>query len=387
MKRVLVLGGGVAGVEACIFLKKDGFDVTLVSNRDYLYIYPISIWIPTRKIQPEDVKISLKELSQIHKFELILDEVKQIEAKSKKVVLNTKELTYDYLVVAMGAGKTKPKGDENFLSICSAPEEAIGIRTQIDELLKKKKGKIAIGFGGNPKDTTAVRGGPAFEVMFNIHNLLKERGIRQNFELTFFAPMPKPGAKMGEKALKMMDVFFKKLDIKKQFGKKIKEFKPTSVVFEDDSILEADFIMFISANAGHPMMKNSDLPLTEAGFVKINDNCQVEGFRDVFAIGDVAFIKGPEWRAKQGHIAEVMARNTAYNIKSIETNRDKFKGYLEHLNILCVMDSGDGAAFVYRDSKRGLMIPMPIFGHWLKKAWGTYYKLSKKGKIFRIPGL
>lgn len=387
MKRVLVLGGGIAGIEASIFLKKEGFDVTLVSNRDYLYIYPISIWIPTRKIKPEDVKIPLKELSEIHKFELIIDEVTKIEAKSKKVYLSSSELIYDYLIVAMGAGKTKPKGDENFLSICSAPEEAIGLRTQMDNLLRAKKGKIAIGFGGNPKDPTAVRGGPAFEVMFNIHHLLKEKGIRQNFELTFFAPMPKPGAKMGEKALKMMDVFFKKLDIKKQFGKKIKEFTPNSVTFEDDSKLEADFIMFISANAGHPIMKNSDLPLTEAGFVKIDENCQVEGFSDVFAIGDVAYIEGPEWRAKQGHIAEVMARNVAYNIKSIETNRSSKKGYLNHLNILCIMDSGDGAAFVYRDTKRGLMIPMPVIGHWLKKAWGLYYKLSKRGKIFRIPGL
>ncbi len=39
MKSVLILGGGFAGVEAGIFLKKGGFDVTLVSDRDYLYMY------------------------------------------------------------------------------------------------------------------------------------------------------------------------------------------------------------------------------------------------------------------------------------------------------------------------------------------------------------
>ncbi len=387
MKRVLVLGGGFAGVEASIFLKKEGFDVTLVSNRDYLYIYPISIWIPTREVKPEDVELSLTELSQTHKFDLIIDEVSKIEAKKRKVYLKNSDLNYDYLVVAIGSGKAKPKGSENFLSICGAPEEAVGIRAQIDGLLQKKKGKITIGFGGNPKDKTAIRGGPAFEVMFNIHHLLKQKGIRKNFELTFFAPMPKPGAKMGEKALKMMEVFFTKLDIKKHFGKKIKEFQTDGVIFEDDSKLDSDFIMFIPANAGHPILKESDLPLTEAGFIKIDDYCQVEGFSDVFAIGDVSYIEGPEWRAKQGHIAEVMARNTAYNIKSIETNRDKKKGYKEHLNILCIMDSGDGAAFVYRDTKRGMMIPMPIVGHWIKKLWGSYYKLSKRGKIPRIWGL
>ncbi|MNN96571.1 hypothetical protein D3C81_2155890 [compost metagenome] len=51
------------------------------------------------------------------------------------------------------------------------------------------------------------------------------------------------------------------------------------------------------------------------------------------------------------------------------------------------MDSGDGAAFVYRSDKRGLMIPMPIVGHWMKKGWGWYYKNSKLNKIPRIPGM
>ncbi len=49
-----------------------------------------------------------------------------------------------------------------------------------------------MGFGGNPKDPSNVRGGPAFEVLFNVHNELKKKGIRDNFELTFFAPMEKP---------------------------------------------------------------------------------------------------------------------------------------------------------------------------------------------------
>jgi sulfide:quinone oxidoreductase len=47
MMKVLIIGGGFAGLQATIELQKNNhFDVTLVSERDYLYIYPISIWIP-----------------------------------------------------------------------------------------------------------------------------------------------------------------------------------------------------------------------------------------------------------------------------------------------------------------------------------------------------
>ena len=126
---------------------------------------------------------------------------------------------YDYLVVALGAHKMKHAGLEHTLSICGAPEMSLEIRHRLNALMARGHGKIAMGFGGNPNDTTSVRGGPGFELLFNVHNMLKKKGIRDNFELTFFAPMAEPGARMGPQALKMMDVFFKRLNIERRFGK------------------------------------------------------------------------------------------------------------------------------------------------------------------------
>lgn len=394
MKKVLVLGGGFAGLEAAIFLRKEKIDVTLISNRDYFYIFPTSIWVPTSEVKFEDICVDLGALSKVHGFELIIDEVQEIITKEEKIVCAKSTYGYEYLVVAMGSGKMKHAGLENTLSICGEPTDSIKIKEKIDELIKIGSGKIAMGFGGNPKDASNVRGGPAFEVMFNVHNQLKKLGIRNKFELTFFAPMEKPGARMGPKALDMMDMFFERLDIKKRFGKKIIRFEKDGVVFEDESKLESDFTMFIPAGDGHSVIRNSDLPLNEAGFVHINDYCEVMHNFDetperynVFAIGDSAALEGPDWRAKQGHVAEVMARNIAFNIKAMEKGSTKRKGYQKHINILCVMDSGDGAAFVYRNDKGGKMIPMPFVGHLLKKGWGWYCKNSKLGKIPRIPGM
>ena len=389
MKKVLVLGGGFAGIESAIFLKKNNYEVTVVSDREFFYIYPTSIWIPTGECDFEDICINLEELQAAHGFDLIVDEVNNIEAKERCVTLKSGRILkdFDILVIAMGAAKMKPKGVENTLSICGAPSAALLIKERLHTLIQKGSGRIAFGFGGNPNDTSAVRGGPGFELLFNVHNLLKKKGIRENFELTFFAPMEQPGERMGEKALKMMDITFKRTNIKKHFGKKIKSFEDDGVVFEDESKLLSDFIMFIPAGDGHDVVKNSDLPKNSAGFISINDFCEVEGLENIYAVGDIAAIEGPNWRAKQGHVAEVMARNTAYNIQAKENNSSHKKGYQEHLNILCVMDSGDGAAFIYRDDKKAAMIPMPIFGHWLKKGWGKYCRLSKLGKIPRIPGM
>ena len=389
MKKVLILGGGFAGIDTAIYLRKEKYEVTLVSDRDYFYIYPTSIWVPTGKTSFEDVCINLNELQKAHDFELIVDAVSKIEAKEKKISLASGKILedFDYLVIAMGAGKLKPKGVEHTLSICGVPEMSLQIKDKLDALIEKGSGKIAFGFGGNPKDTSAVRGGPGFELLFNVENMLRKKGVRKNFELTMFAPMPKPGARLGEKSLAAIEKMFERAKIIKHFGKKIKAFEEDGVIFEDDSKIESDLMMFIPAGDGHKLIKASDLPLNEAGFVKINDYCEVQGYENVFAVGDSAALEGPDWRAKQGHLAEVMAKNTAFNIIAKDKNLYERKGYQQHLNIICVMDSGDGAGFAFRDDEKSFLIPMPIFGHWLKRGWGQYCKLSKLGKIPRIPGL
>ncbi len=389
MQKVLVLGGGFAGVEAAIYLRKNDLDVTLVSDRDYFYIYPTSIWIPTGEVTKEDISVPLDQLAMKHGFKIVVDPVVKFEAVEKKVTLESGRILdeYAYIVVALGQDKIQHKGMEHTLSICGKPEEATALYEKLDALILKDNGKIAMGFGGNPKDSSAVRGGPAFEVLFNVDTYLKKKGVRNNFELTFFAPMEKPGQKMGDKALVMMDKMFKMTNINKKVGSKITAFVEDGIEFEDGTKIESDLTMFISAGTGHNIAATSGLPLSEAGFVVTNEYNEIEGFEGIYAIGDSASLMGPEWRAKQGHVAEVMAKNVAYNIFNRMQNIDSKESYMEHLNILCVMDTGNGAAFVYRDNKGGKMIPMPIVGHWMKKGWGWYCRNSKLGKIPRIPGM
>lgn len=389
MKKVLVLGGGFAGVEAAIYLKQQDLDVTLVSDRDYFYIYPTSIWIPTGEATKEDVSVPLDQLAFAHGFKVIVDPVMKIEAKEKKITLESGRVLdeYDYIVVALGQDKIQMKGMEHTLSICGKPEEATALYERLDALVLKDSGKIAMGFGGNTKDPSAVRGGPAFEVLFNVDTYLKRKGIRDKFELTFFAPMHKPGMKMGEKAVVMMDKMFKMMDINKKVGSKITSFEADGINFEDGTKIESDLTMFISAGTGHHIIESSDLPLNDAGFVVTNEYNEIEGFENVYVIGDSASLMGPDWKAKQGHVAEVMAKNIAYNILNHAQNIDSKRSYMEHLNILCMMDTGNGAAFVYRSDKGGKMIPLPVIGHWMKKVWGWYCRNSKLGKIPRIPGM
>lgn len=388
-KKILILGGGFAGVEAATRLSKYGYEITLVSNRDYLFIYPLSIWIPVNKISIDDAKISLSTLRKKHNFNLIIDEIIDISPRHNQVVLSKSKIQYDYLIIALGMDKTLLPGIENTNTICGNPNESLIIKDKLEALIARGSGKIAIGFGSNPKDpsATALRGGPAFEMAFNISSYLKKRKVRKNFELSFFAQVAKPGKKMGDGTFKKLKLFFRRYKIKTKTGIKIKEFTPNSIVFDDGTKIDSDLTIFTAAGTGHKLLKSSNLRLNDNGFIKINKHCRAERMKNVFAIGDSAALMGPSWVAKQGHLAEVMANVAAYNIHHTILGSKHRKKYTKHLSIVCIMDTGDGAAFVYRNSKINRIIPMPIFGHWLKIAWGFFYKNSKLKRIPGIPGM
>jgi len=390
MKKVLILGGGIGGVASAIAFRKKGFEVELVSERDYLFIYPISIWIPVGAAEFKDVCMPLSGLAGKHGFHLTVDRVLALDGINKTVTLakGGHRQTPQLVVVALGASRLQPDGVEHTLSICGKPEDSLALKKKIEELIVRGSGRLAFGFGGNPLDRSAVRGGPAFELFFNLHHHLKKLGIRDRYEMTFFAPMEEPGARMGKKAFAAIGSMFTANNFKTRYGKKISRFEKGAIVFEDRSTLASDLIMFVPAGQGNEAIMASNLPQNDAGFIRIDNFCRIEGISGWYGVGDAAALDGPEWTAKQGHIAEFMAEIAAGNA-SIEHmgQTGKMEGYQKHLNILCVMDMGNGAGFVYKDSNREFFMPMPVVGHWLKKSWGIYYKLSKMERIPRIPGM
>lgn len=388
LPHVLVLGGGFGGVQAAMELARTKtFRVSLVSERPYLHLFPTSIWIPTRGIRTDQTRVALTDIAKANGFTLVNGEVKGIDAATNTVQTSAGQLSYDYLVVALGSGKMKPPGVENSESLCTGPQAAVTLREQLDALLAVGSGRIAVGFGGNPKDPSAVRGGPAFEFLFNVDHLLRRKGVRESFELTFFAPMEQPGIRMGKKAYDSLAPALAKLGIARQVGVPIAKFTAEGVEFADGSALPADLVMFIPAGTGHPVLTASGLATTEAGFLDIDSGCLVAGTTNVYAVGDSAAMAGPDWRAKQGHMAEVMARVAAHNIAGAHQGRSERESYLDHVTLVCLMDVGNGANLIYRTSRREGIIPLPVVGHWAKRAWGWYSGATKLRRFPRLPGL
>lgn len=381
---VLVLGGGFAGLDTAIELSQKGLRVTLVSDRKEMFIYPTSIWMVTGEHRRADDVIDLTETAAGYGFSFIQGTVTEVNPNDKSALVDGRKIAADFLVLAMGAGRLPIPGMSHTLTVWGSPEDTESVNAALENLIAAGGGRIALGFGGNPKDGSAVRGGPLFEVLFNIDHMLRKRKLRDRFELTFFAPMQNPGAKMGPNAAEVIKTMLHRVGVKQLVGKRIVRFDERGVVFEGETRLDADLTIFIPAGTGHEAVKESSFPLNDSGFVTIDGRCRVPGFDGVFAVGDVAALEGPEWRAKQGHVTVAMAKTAVQAIVDSLKHQQTKVDYRDHVNIVCVMDTGNGAAFVKRTEKKATLIFLPIIGHVLKKAWGLWYRFSHTRMLSRL---
>ena len=110
-----------------------------------------------------------------------------------------------------------------------------------------------------------MRGGPVFEFLFGVDTLLRQQGRRERFELTFFSPAPRPGARMGEKAVERLLGEIARRDIRTHLGHKLKAMGPDRIITEGGDV-KSDLTLFIPGMTGPAWAAESGLPLSAGGF-------------------------------------------------------------------------------------------------------------------------
>ena len=100
---VLIIGGGFGGLYAAKALRRAPVKVTLLDKRNFHLFQPLLYQVATGGLSPGDIASPLRGVLAGHKnIQVLLAEVKDIDPKEQKVILNGEELTYDTLVVATG---------------------------------------------------------------------------------------------------------------------------------------------------------------------------------------------------------------------------------------------------------------------------------------------
>jgi len=371
MNRVTIIGTGFAALTAVRRLRAldSQAEITVIAPRPEFIFLPSLIWIPSGMRQPEDLVLPLERFFARHRVTYHAGEATGLREGGRVVLTSAGEVANDGLIIASGGRFLKKlPGIEHAITPCEGIPAAMAIRARLAEL--EAGGTIAVGFASNPKEPSAMRGGPMFEFLFGLHEQLSRAGRRDQFRLVFFSPAPEPGKRLGPQAVKRLLKAMEERGIETHLGHKMVRFEADRVVTEGGEI-PADLILFMPGMTGNPWLDATELPRSPGGLVQADAQCRVPDFERVYVAGDVGSFPGPEWMPKQAHMADEQARTAADNLKAELDGRAP--GATFKVELACIVDSLDRGMLVVRTPKRNLMLPPSRFGHWAKRAMEWWY--------------
>jgi sulfide:quinone oxidoreductase len=368
--KITVAGAGFAALTGLKELRKNlpDAELTLVAPKPEFIYLPSLIWVPYGMRKGDDLRSDILPLLKQLKVKFVQGSVTGISADGRVLKTDNGDVENDALLIATGGRFIKKlPGIENAITICEgiAAAEAMG-----EKINAMSSGTIAMGFGGNPKEPSAMRGGPMFELLFGLDTWLRKQGKREQIKLVFFNPAPAPGKRLGEKAVKGLLSEMKKRGIETHLGHKIQSFE-NNIVKTEGGEIAADLILFMPGMTGPAWVQGSPLTQSAGGFIKADGLAQVADMERVYVAGDAGSYPGPDWMPKQAHMADLQAKAAAKNIAlnlASKPASEKFK-----VELICIVDTLDKGILVYRSEKRGIVLPAMKPMHWAKSLFEKVY--------------
>jgi len=370
MPRITVIGAGFGALTAIRKLRAgdSNVEIDVVAPKPEFVYFPGTIWVPTGLRKPEDLVVPLHNFFRRMNVTYHKAEATGLRDAGRTLETSGSDISNDGLIIASGGRFIrKLPGIEHSITPCGGTAATVEIR---DRLAAMDRGTIAFGFAGNPKEPSAMRGGPVFEFMFGIDSWLRKQGRRDKFNLVFFTPAPRPGVRLGPKAVEGMLAEMAKRDITTHLGHKMKAFESNKVITEGGEF-EADLILFMPGMTGNQWFDNTQLPRSPGGLVRADNHCQVEGMDKVYVAGDSGSFPGPDWMPKQAHMADLQAATAAANLLAELSGKPVSETFKAEL--LCIIDSYSKGMLVGRTEKRSFILPQMLPLHWVKRYFEWKY--------------
>lgn len=369
-QRITVVGAGFAGLTALRTLRRHAPDaeLTLVAPEAALHYLPGTIWIPAGLRSRADLVVPLDGFLRRERIAFHCARATGLSADARTLHTDAGDVANDGLILATGARFIrKLPGIEHAIIPCEGVDAGEAIR---DRLAALDGGTLCFGFGSNPNEPIAMRGGPVFEFVFGIDTLLRKQRRRDRFRLVFFSPSERPGQRLGEKAVGLILGEMRKRGIDTVLGEKPQRFEADAVQLERTR-LDSAMTVFMPGLTGQAWLDATALPRSPGGFVQGDAQCRVPGVACTFVAGDGGSYPGPDWLPKQAHQADLQAEVAARNL--LRTLRGEPAEEAFTAELVCIVDTLDRGLLVTRKGNGGRALPPLRLMHWAKAAFEKRY--------------
>jgi len=371
-KTVAILGGGVGGLVAANRLRRllpREHRVVLVDRNVWHSFAPAYTSVMLGRKVAEQISRDLRRLGR-KGIEFIPAEISGIDLPHKTVHLSGQELTYDYLVLAMGAQYSA--GDIAGLATAYTYYTLEGAEALREEIAALKSGRIAIVVPGLPYKCPAA----PYEGALLLDHYFRRARLRSSIEIRLFTPEPAPLPVAGKAVGQEVTELLAGREIGFSPNTKLQSVDPAAkkLAFEDGSEAPYDLLIGVPLHEVPTVVREAGLA-ERGGWVKVDRDTLATEFEGVYAVGDMTAIPlaNGKMLPKAGVFAhgeaEVVARNIAAEISDGPT-RWAFGG-----EGACFLETSFGrAAYVkgnfFAEPDPELQMRRPGFlWHWVKEGF------------------
>lgn len=335
MPRIVVVGGGFAGISFIKKMKNEKVQLVLFDRHNYHTFQPLLYQVSTAGLEPDSIAYPLRKIFRKNDhFHFRLAKVKHINPTKHTISTSIGDLSYDYLVLATGT-RTNFFGNENIeknsMPMKTIPQ-ALNIRSLVLQNIEKaditedpKHRARLLNFviaGAGPTGVELAGALAEFRkgILETDYPSLKEEEMKVHLLEggdRVLAPMTKSASKKAAG-------FLKGLGVKIHLNSRVTDYKNSVVQVEDGSSFESETFIWAAGVTGNPVGGIDGQALVEkTNRYKVNAFNQVEGYEAIYALGDVSLMETEAYPKGHPQVAQPAIQQGKHLAKNLKA---KFAG-------------------------------------------------------------
>lgn len=324
-KRVVIVGGGFAGLHMIKELDKSNYQVVLLDKRNHHTFQPLLYQVATSGLEAESVAYPLRKLLANHPdYHFRMVNVERIDPGKKEVFTDSGSINYDYLVIATGA-------KSNYFGMDSVAEHALPMKSVAEamvirnEVLKNyEKAMLTTDPEEREKCTNIVvaGGGPTGVEMAGALAEFKKYIMPKDYpdldpglaKIYLIELLPELLPPMSDNASKKSEAYLKKMGVEIVTDTQIKGFDG-EVVETDKGGFPAKMLIWTGGVSGAFIPGLGDDLVNKKGRIPADGFGRVKGFENIYVVGDVAQIETEETPKGHPQLASVAVQQGEFLAK------------------------------------------------------------------------
>ncbi len=301
--RIVIIGGGFAGVALAKKLSKQEVQVVLLDKHNYHTFQPLLYQVSTGGLEPDSIAYPIRKVLQnFPNFYFRLANVEKIDTTCNTLSTNIGELKFDYLVIASGS-TTNFFGNsaiEKYSMAMKTIPQSLNLRSLILENFEDALLTSDLNERNALMNFVIVGGGPTGVELAGALAEIKKGILPKDYpdldtrlaQIHIIQSGDRILKGMSKKASEKAEDFLEKLGVNIWKNVRVTDYDGKKVITNTDLTFEAGTLVWAAGVKGATIdgLDAEDF-ITRGNRLEVNEFSQVKGFEHIFAIGDIACMK------------------------------------------------------------------------------------------------